>query len=63
MPIEQKCNTVGMAEGVFSFCHSLTEPSTERVPGWQTIVMEEGVLILSEVEEDIWIFIRLEHDA
>jgi hypothetical protein len=23
VPIEQKCNTVGMAEGVFNFCASL----------------------------------------
>jgi hypothetical protein len=52
MPIEQKCNTVGMAEGVFSFCHSLLTPDLKqegKTFGWQTIVMEECVLILSEV--------------
>jgi hypothetical protein len=53
-----------MAEGVFSFCQALTHQNetNEQARGWQTIVMEECVLILSEVEEDIWIFVRLEHD-
>jgi hypothetical protein len=53
-----------MAEGVFSFCDSLITPdkTEQRTPGWQTIFMEECVLILSEVEEDIWIFVRLEYD-
>ena len=77
VPLEQKCNTVGMAEGVYSFCKTLrvgkerTAPETEPDPltgkpkerGWQTIDMDECTLVLSEVEEGIWLFMRLDHLA
>lgn len=28
--LEQKCNTVGMAEGVYSFCKSLYDPNQQQ---------------------------------
>lgn len=55
-----------MAEGVYSFCQSLIsleeKEEKEREFGWQTISMDECTIILSEVEEDIWIFVKLEHE-
>lgn len=56
--IEQKCNSVGMAEGVYQFCDSLlSEEYREKTS--QTIFMDCCCLVEKEVEENIWIFIKV----
>jgi hypothetical protein len=73
--LEQKCNSVGMAEGVYSFCQAMRGAEGEgkgegggkgewkgEAGGWQTILMDRCTLILSEVEENVWVFVKLEHE-